>query len=347
MAKKSNKRKSSPEPSQLAEVLQQLVVPALMEVSESDDDHSSFKLFEPLPEEVLCVRGMLRSERLVHVFPVAIDEERTMLRISILSGYIISDCPSVVILLGNLLEHTPFQMRTDYELGFMGRLSIGCDVTVRADDAPFLRRRLSELLKLMADLDWFMPLRLPHHLSWKDVSELEIDWDDLPHKKLHSFLDDAMAVPPDERTPLTLIRIAQGLRRWKDVLQLLLDHPDTLLQRPYAPLKCMAYRELRRWLPAIRAAKAGGIRNGRYPGAKRINSCYTHCLIEAGDEIEALKILGKQQPGEPAYYDWLRGMALHRAGNREHASAAFQRYFSEWPSDIIGATKAALLDAED
>ncbi len=107
-----------------------------------------------------------------------------------------------------------------------------------------------EQTKLAEDLDWFMPLRLPHHLTWKDVNGLEIDWEDLPHNNLHGFLDDGMAVPPDERTPLTLLRIAQGLERWKDVLQLLRDHPDALPSRPYAPMKCMAYRELRRWLPA-------------------------------------------------------------------------------------------------
>jgi hypothetical protein len=36
---------------------------------------------------------------------------------------------------------------------------------------------------------------------------------------------------------------------------------------------------------------------------KLISPAYTHSLIEAGDEIEALKILGKHQPGEPACYD--------------------------------------------
>jgi hypothetical protein len=44
-----------------------------------------------------------------------------------------------------------------------------------------------------------------------------------------------MAVPPDERTPLTLLRVAHGLERWKDVLQLLRDHPDALPRRAYAP----------------------------------------------------------------------------------------------------------------
>jgi hypothetical protein len=347
MAKKITKRKSTPQPSPLAEVLRQLVVPLFETESEHQDDGQSFGMSDPEAEEPPCIRGLLRGERLVHVLPMAIDGERTLLRFSLLSGYIISDCPSAVILLGNLLEPTPFQIRTDYLLGLVGRLSIGCDVTVRSDDAPLVRRRLAELLKLADDLDWFMPLRMPHHLSWKDVNGLEIDWEDLPHNNLHGFLDDGMAVPPDERTPLTLLRVAQGLERWKDVLQLLRDHPDALPRRPYAPLKCMAYRELRRWLPAIRAAKAGGIRNGRYPGAKRISPSYTHSLIEAGDEIEALRILGKPQQEDPAYYDWLRGLALHRVGDREQAAASFQRYFAQWPSDIIGATKAAMLDAEE
>jgi hypothetical protein len=109
----------------------------------------------------------------------------------------------------------------------------------------------------------------------------------------------------------------------------------------------MAYRELRRWLPAIRAAKEGGIRNGRYSGGKWISPSYTHALIEAGDEIEALRILGKPKPDEPAYYDWLRGLALHRAGDREQAAAAFGRYSAQWPFDIIGGTTAARLGAEE
>jgi hypothetical protein len=348
MAKKSTTRKSAPpQPSPLAAVLGHLVVPALEAEAESGDEGSSFDLSVPKSGEAPSIRAMLRGERLVHVLPMAIDDERTLLRFSLLSGYIISDCPSAVILLGNLLEATPFQIRTDYQLGLMGRLSIGCDVTVRADDTSLVRRRLSELLKLAEDLDWFMPLRLPHHLTWKDVNGLEIDWDDLPHNNLHGFLDDGMAVPPDERTPLTLLRVAQGLERWKDMLQLLRDHPDDFPRRDYAYLKCFAFRNLGRWLPAIRAAREGGIRNGRYPGREWISSAYTHSLIEAGDEIEALKILGRHQCGEPAYYDWLRGLALHRAGDREQAAACFQRYFAQWPSDIIGATKAALLDAEE
>jgi hypothetical protein len=347
MAKKSTPRKSPPQPSPLAIVLGQLVVPALEAEAESGDEGSSIDLSMPETGEAPCIRALLRGDRLVHVLPMEIDGERTLLRLSLLSGYLISDCPSAVILLGNLLENTPFQIRMDYQLGLMGRLSIGCDVTVRADDAPLVRRRLSELLKLAEDLDWFMLLRLPHHLTWEEVGGLEIEWDELPHNNLHGFLDDGMAVPPDERTPLTLLRVAQGLERWKDVLQLLRDHPEDFPRREVAFLKCFALRNLERWLPAIRAAREGGIRNGRYPGAEHISLAYTHSLIEAGDEIEALRILGKHQPGELGYYDWLRGLALHRAGDREQAGICFQRYFAKWPSDIIGATKVAMLETEE
>lgn len=78
-----------------------------------------------------------------------------------------------------------------------------------------------------------------------------------------------------------------------------------------------------------------------------LSQACTHSLIEAGEEIEALKILGKHQLGEPAYYDWLRGLALHRAGDREQAASSFQRYFAEWPSDIIGGTMVEKLNAEE
>ena len=109
----------------------------------------------------------------------------------------------------------------------------------------------------------------------------------------------------------------------------------------------MALHELKRWLPAIRAAKAGGIRQGRYPGAPSASPSYTHALIQAGDEIEALRILGKHQLDEPAHYDWLRGLAFHKAGDRKQAGASFNRHFAKWPCDIIGATTVAMLDGEE
>jgi hypothetical protein len=124
------------------------------------------------------------------------------------------------------------------------------------------------------------------------------------------------------------------------------EHPEELPAREHAPLKCLALHELNRWLPAIRAAKAGGIRHGRYPDTEWLSPAYTDSLIQAGDEIEALRLLGKHQPGEPAHYDWLRGLAFHHAGDRKQAGAAFQRHFDHWPCDIIGGSMVGMLDGE-
>ena len=63
---------------------------------------------------------------------------------------------------------------------------------------------------------------------------------------------------------------------------------------------------------------------------------YMHSLIEAGKDIEALSLFGQPEDGEPAFYDWLRGYALHRAGDSEHAADAFKRYFDRWPNDVVG-----------
>jgi hypothetical protein len=340
-------RKTQPQTSPLLEVIEQLVIPAIRTEEEPGCDGASIQTPDPESDDHPCVRGLLRGGWMVHAKPLPIDDTRTLLRLSLLSGYIISDCPSAVILLGNLLEPTPFQIRAHYQLGLLGEISIGCDLTVRSDDTPLVQRRVTELRQLADDLHLLLPLRIPHFLNWRSVQELEIDWHDLPHNNLHGFLDEGLNAPPSERTPLTLLRVAHGLERWQDVLRLLREHPDELPARDHAPLKCLALHELKRWLPAIRAAKAGGIRHGRYPDTAWVSPAYTHSLIQASDEIEALRLLGKHQPGEPAHYDWLRGLAFHHAGDRKQAGAAFQRHFAKWPCDIIGATAVAMLDAEE
>jgi len=348
MPKPRSNKKPARNTAPLIAVLEQLVVPAFEEDVDPAADGPSFKLVEPEPDSADApqVHGRLRGQHLVHVCALPLDEERTTLRLSLLSGYLLFACPSDALLIGNLLDRTPFHVRSDMQLGLFGRLAVGCDLIVRADDAALVRRRLNELLQLAGDFQWFFPLRLPHHLGWQEVLDLEIDWDDLPHGDLGGFLDEALNAPPSERTPVILVRLAQGLSRWQDVLKLLRDHSDTLPARELAPLKCMAYRQLRRWLPAIRAAKAGGIRNGRYPGMKWISPSFTHSLIEGGDEIEALRILGKPAKGEPGFYPWLRGLAYHRAGDFKQASTSFKTYFANWPGDVIGASIAESLAQE-
>ena len=345
MAKPRSKR-SAKNTSPLVTVLKTLVIPAFEREADSDNDPPRFELTEPGPEstEPPSIQALFRGMQPVHIYAVPIDEERMTLRFSLLAGYLLSDAPSDTILVGNLLEASPFHVRADCQLGLHGRLTIGCDLVVRADDEPLVSRRLRELLQLADDLDWFFPLRLPHHLHWQDIHQFEIDWNDLPHYDLGSFLDDGLSAPREERTPLTLLHIAQGLRRWQDVLKLLREHPEELPRKKWAPMKCLALRQLRRWMPAVRAAKQGGIRKGRYPGAKWLSPSYLYALIEGGDDIEALRLLGKPTKGEPGFYHWLRGLALHHAGDPEQASMAFSHYLSAWPGDVLGC--AAIQELE-
>jgi hypothetical protein len=61
-----------------------------------------------------------------------------------------------------------------------------------------------------------------------------------------------------------------------------------------------------------------------------------HALIEGGDDIEALRLLGNPVEGEPGFYHWLRGLALHHAGDHDQASIIFSEYLSDWPGDVLG-----------
>jgi len=225
-------------------------------------------------------------------------------------------------------------------------MSIGCDLVVRADDEPLVRRRLVQLVQLAEDLDWFFPLRMPSRIRWLDASNLEIDWADLPHGELNEFIDAALQAPPAERTPLVLVWLAMGMLRWKDVLRLLREHPEELPLEQFAPLKVMALREIERWLPALEAAEPVGLRDGRYEGAPWLSPSYMHALIETGKDIEALEILGQPLDGEPGFYDWLRGLALHRAGDHDGAAECFKHYFSCWPGDILGRAMTEALAEE-
>jgi hypothetical protein len=342
---KTNKSVGSSPP--LVTLLRQLVVPAFEELSNPADDTPGFELVEPESGEPPFVRGYLAASRLLHVQALPFDEVRAILRINLLTGHFIDSPAGPALLVGNLLEFTPFHVRADFQLGYHGRMSVGCDLIVRHDDTAVVCHRLGELLRLADDFDWFFPLRMPTHLGWQEIAGLEIDWEDLPHHDLAGFLAEGLKVPPAERTPLTLLRLAQGLGRWQDILQLLREHPTDFPRREWASLKCMACCQLRRWVPAIRAAKEGGVRHGRFPGVKWLSPCYLLALIEGGDDIEALRVLGKPVEDEPAFYSWLRGFALHRAGDSEQAAKSFASYFATWPGDVLGAAATQAIAPDD
>jgi aspartyl-tRNA(Asn)/glutamyl-tRNA(Gln) amidotransferase subunit B len=81
-------------------------------------------------------------------------------------------------------------------------------------------------------------------------------------------------------------------------------------------------------------AREGGIKEGRFPRSSWLSPCYLRALVETGEDIEALRLLGKPEEGEPGFYDLLRGRALHAAGDRTGARATFQRYLNVWPGDL-------------
>jgi hypothetical protein len=84
------------------------------------------------------------------------------------------------------------------------------------------------------------------------------------------------------------------------------------------------------------AAARAGLKNGRYEHEPWLNPTYMHSLIEAGRDIDALRLLGPPEENKPVFYDWLRGLALYRARDTRGAKEAFDRYFMTCPGDFGG-----------
>lgn len=315
-------------------ILESLVVPAFGELAAKAGNDDIRCFLKDSPTEV---RGTLGGGHPLHVTAEPVDAGHARLRFGFPAGLFVGNVPVQAMLVGHLLATTPFHIRPDHLLGRCGRLKVCCDLVVCDGDEPLVRRTLAETHRLCDDLDWFFPLRMPSRLTPRNVAAFEIPWHELPHRKLLEFLKAGLAAPAPERTPVALVWLALGLARWRDVLRLLREHPVELPAASYAPLKVMALRELGRWQPAVEAAAEGDLRDGRYPGAPWLSPSYMHAFIEAGNDIEALRILGQPVRGEPGFHDWLRGLAFHRAGDCRQADKAFQRYFRRWPGDVIGS----------
>jgi len=339
---KKSIRRSNP----VKRILETLVVPVFEEaLPDRVEGFEPIELVEGDGEVDLW--ATLVPGELVHVSARAIDGERTMLRFSLLAGYFLEDVGMQSLLVGSLLAPTHFHVQADFHLGTCGQMPVGCDLVVRRDDGPLVRQRIGELLQLGLDLEWYFPLRMPSRLRWLDLHGLEIPWDELPHGELGEFLDAALEAPAAERTPQILLRLAQGFGRWRDVLRLLREHPEDLPMERFAPHKMLANRCLGRWLPALEAAEEGGLRDGLFEGAVWLSPSYLHCMIEAGKDIEALQLLGQPSDDEPDFYDWLRGLALVKAGDEGGGTEAFARYFGRWSGDAIGIAATPALGEEE
>lgn len=280
MPNESQQEKPRRRTNPLRDLLKALVVPVFEEHAYAYRDGDEREPVRIMRDDDECVlRGIMGRAQLVDVRPLAIDHERTTLRISWMAGMFIGNVGFQYLVMGTLLNNSLFHVQVDVHLGSAGQMMIGCDLVVRRDDEPLVRQRIGELLQLTVALEGFFALRMPSRLHWADLQGAEIPWEDLPHGELDGFLDTAMSAPPSERTPYVLIRIAQGLSRWNDVLRLLREHPDELPIDTLAPLKAMACRELGRWRPAIEAAEEGGLADGRYVGGPWLSPSYLHSLI--------------------------------------------------------------------
>ena len=326
-----------------SEVLMSLVRPRFEEISVEGGD-SSIEL--SVRKDRALLSGVLLHGHALNVEASPVDTERTRLRFDLLAGLFAGDLVTPVMALGHFLDQTAFYVQPDARYRCYGELTVSCEIVVRDDDEPLVHRTLAEVQRLTDDLTWFFPLRLPTRLALGITSGFEIPWSDLPHGDFEAYLDAGLDAAPDQRPPGTLVWLALLLGRWEDVLQLLCEHPVELGIDTLVPLKVLALRELKRWQEAVDAAEAANIKDGRYPWGLSLSPSYMHALIESGQDIEALQILGQPVRGEPAFYDWLRGLALHRAGDRDQADKAFQRYFRLSPGDVLGSIATRKLVAE-
>jgi tetratricopeptide (TPR) repeat protein len=320
----------------LHEVLENLVRPFMDEVAvDAQEDFEPVSIHEK-EEGHPVLEAMIGQGFLLRVEPYAIDGERTMLRVFYLAGHFLGKAALHAAVLGHLIENRAFQIRYSDGLFETGQLSIGFDLVARADDEALVWMRLAELARLAMNLEWYYPMWMPVRLSWPSLLGNEVDWDDLPKGgELETFLETAMGAPPIERTPRVLLRVAQGLGEWKTVLRLFREHPEELALEEFGPLKMLAHKECGQWLKAIRTAEECGIEEGAFPESPWMSPSYLHALVAVGEEIEALRLLGPSCDEEPPFYDWLRGFALHRAGDENGAMEAFARYFQYWPNDMV------------
>ncbi|MDG1357487.1 MAG: hypothetical protein P8P36_04770, partial [Akkermansiaceae bacterium] len=177
-----------------------------------------------------------------------------------------------------------------------------------------------------------------------NLYDLWPEWDFMDEQEL---LDKELEKPAFARHDAAAITIAFGLGRWEDVLRLLDDFSDDIDVKDRAGLQFSALCALGRWRPAIEAAERAGIKYGQFDDESWLSPEYLSCLIKADFDIEALKLLGIHQDDEPPFYDWLRGLALHQAGDAPGAEKCFERYLQAYPGDLLALSDRAELRGED
>lgn len=328
-------RKPSRHSDPLRAVLENLVVPVFEDLACEYEDGACSTIEIELEEGHWTVCSILKGEQLVCVTALPVDHERTLLRFELEAGVFLDHFGDRALFVGALLDGSPFHVRFRIQAAMRGKLIMGCDLVVRSDDQPLVFQRTLGLLSVGHDLEWYFPLRMPDRLRLLDMRYSEIPWSDFPHEDPAGFLEAGLKCPLMERPVVTLLRIAQGLGRWEDVLRLLNENLEQIPKREVAPLRVLAYRELEQWNHAIEAAEQGGLKCGRFEHDPWMSPAFLHVLIEAGRESEALQLLGNPEEEEPGFYDWFRSLAFKRFGYEEGAREAKERYRDKYPGDFV------------
>jgi hypothetical protein len=317
----------------LRATLENLVMPVFEEFAAWDQNGpTTSTIYEDEGQLSLC--AFLDGPHLITVTPIAIDRVRTILRFELEVGVFLNQLGDRALILGALLDGSLFHVHFGLRSTIQGKLRVACDFTVRADDQPLVYQRTVQLIGIGNVLDWFLALHMPERLNLRDLVILQSAWGDSLNEDWGAILDRGLEAPPFERPAENLLRIAQGLGRWEDVLRLLAEHPDECLTKDRVRLKVFAHRGLDQWIPAIEAAEAGGLKQGCYEDEDWLDPSYILALVESGREMEALRLLGSPTEEDFGYYDWLRGLAMRRAGYSDGAEEAFERYQKAYPGDI-------------
>ena len=337
--------------------LEKVVVPILesrlpLPEGEADGD-GDFKLIKRSREKdgSVLVHAPWNTTQILCVSFDRRDDHRATVSFDLHAGLFLTNAPTAVLQLGPLLETPPFNIHFGPELVSGGYLRIGCQLHIHPGDTDLVAKRTRQLVQLAYDLDWFTSIYLPERLGFGQKAHLESTFgpDCFEDGELPDRLEDGIRDKEGKVDTAALLILALGLGQWKDILRIIARNSRiTGSEDLCAPsLGARAWQELGRWDRVVTMAKQGDIKEGRFPNAPWLSPCYLRALVETGEDIEALRLLGKPEEGEPGFYNLMRGRALHAAGDRSGARTTFQRYLSAWPGDIETRSEVFQLLGDD
>ena len=323
--------------------LEKVVVPILesrLPLPEGEVDDGDSKLINRSREKdgTALVHAPWNTTQILCVSFHRRDEHRATVSFDLHAGLFLTNAPIAVLQLGPLLENTPFNIHFDSDLVSGGQLRIGSRLNIHPGDTDLVRKRTRQLIQLAYDLDWFTSIYFPERLGFGQQARLESAFgpDCFGDEDLPDRLEAGIRSNDESVDTTALLVLALGLGQWKDILRIIARNSRISGSEDLcAPsLGARAWQELGRWDRVLAMSKQGGIKEGRFPKGRWLSPCYLRALIETGEDIEALRLLGKPEEGDPGFYSLLRGRALHAAGDRAGARAAFERYLKAWPGDI-------------